>query len=524
MVHRLAYRRGSWFALRAMFAIAFGACSHAGTTATDKHDVGTDTTAAHDADAAASPPNPCDDGEPCTVETQLADGSCELGFALGAITMETMPAGADPPIALELHRFVMGPENILYTRWVSQKITGTSHQIVAGFDRHLHKVWQLESPCYYDYAELVKAGDGVVETCGLGGGPRGSAGNNEGVTISRYVNGKSVLSKFVGFVHVDFGHSYASKQTVGYANGDIVVAAMVGGNQNPRKPSDPETDACWLARIDAKGNLLWSKQVVFPQEIYSCFISRLGAGTMVWPHDSSSEKENDHGLIVDAQGETLSKPSIAQFLSVIDGRWDLPAPEVLEANFGVGGLALRRLTAPKFELPGQTVWQGAHYPNYPAGAIGGVWDSLGFWNVGVFFIHAFYATLNGTSADQFYAVYLDNNGEERFRKHLDTANWNPHDMTPKPFARNRLEMHPFGLIEKDLTPENAALHILDPWGHATCAEAGICASKTLEACLDLDPCTADDCDPKLGCTHVPLPDDATCNWSTGAKCKKGICK
>ena len=46
----------------------------------------------------------------------------------------------------------------------------------------------------------------------------------------------------------------------------------------------------------------------------------------------------------------------------------------------------------------------------------------------------------------------------------------------------------------------------DPWGHSTCASAGACATVNAPTCDDDDPCTADSCDPKSGCTHDAVVD------------------
>lgn len=44
----------------------------------------------------------------------------------------------------------------------------------------------------------------------------------------------------------------------------------------------------------------------------------------------------------------------------------------------------------------------------------------------------------------------------------------------------------------------------DFWGHVSCAEAGLCGEKALETCDDNDPCTADACNAKTGCTHSTI--------------------
>ena len=66
----------------------------------------------------------------------------------------------------------------------------------------------------------------------------------------------------------------------------------------------------------------------------------------------------------------------------------------------------------------------------------------------------------------------------------------------------------------------------DPWGHATCAEAGACFGKTLATCDDGKSCTDDSCDKKNGCTvshnTAPCSDGSAC--TAGDKCGGGVCQ
>ena len=70
--------------------------------------------------------------------------------------------------------------------------------------------------------------------------------------------------------------------------------------------------------------------------------------------------------------------------------------------------------------------------------------------------------------------------------------------------------------------QQAWLQRTDPWGHATCTEAGKCGTLAADACDDGNPCTADDCEAVLGCTHLKLPDQAPCGGGKG--CVSGQCQ
>jgi hypothetical protein len=60
----------------------------------------------------------------------------------------------------------------------------------------------------------------------------------------------------------------------------------------------------------------------------------------------------------------------------------------------------------------------------------------------------------------------------------------------------------------------------DPWGHATCADAGVCAGTAAATCDDANPCSADLCDGVKGCMHADLPNGATCGL--GGVCTDGM--
>jgi hypothetical protein len=51
---------------------------------------------------------------------------------------------------------------------------------------------------------------------------------------------------------------------------------------------------------------------------------------------------------------------------------------------------------------------------------------------------------------------------------------------------------------------------LDPWGHATCEEAGACADLEADSCGDGEPCTVDRCDAAGGCVNDDRPDGSSC--------------
>lgn len=69
---------------------------------------------------------------------------------------------------------------------------------------------------------------------------------------------------------------------------------------------------------------------------------------------------------------------------------------------------------------------------------------------------------------------------------------------------------------------NSVLIHATPYGYTSCAEAQFCWGKSLQDCDDADPCTADNCDPEIGCTHKQFKDGAMCSFN-GGKCLKGVC-
>ncbi len=61
----------------------------------------------------------------------------------------------------------------------------------------------------------------------------------------------------------------------------------------------------------------------------------------------------------------------------------------------------------------------------------------------------------------------------------------------------------------------------DPWGHATCSQAGLCAALPWTACDDANDCTVDGCVPQTGCTHTAAADGSACG--AGNVCTAGAC-
>ena len=481
-----------------------------------------DVDAGHDVDAA--PANPCDDGDPCNVDTPLAAGSCEYGLSLGTITMQQLPNYADQ--ARHLEQFAVAPGNIIYTRWAADnaKLPPFLAPVVAAFDRHGKNLWQYAADgtpnaCTNGDTKLRVAGNDAVEVCFTLSAPETGA-KMLGMRVIRFVNGKVAGGKAVAVLGMSQDDlNYQMQDAIGFLNGEVLGIFTIY-----RKGPTGTTTSFAMARVDSNGNLLWAKVLPFVGDAGGhCEIKRLGSALLLSAsqvHYGDPEPIGTLNYVFSATGEVLSQPDSMSASGVYAIDSGAAPPRTLAWMDG-NGLALHQLAEPALTLPGETIWQRP----YASGWIGGLGQPslVGFWNDGVYFLHGFYAS-RGDKVDNFYTVYLDSSGQERFRKQVPAAVWQTTGRVPVLFARNRLEIHEAFDKKQQKTSENTALHILDPWGHATCAEAGVCASKTLEECLDTDPCTADDCDPKLGCTHEPLPDDATCNWSTGAKCKKGLCK
>ena len=68
---------------------------------------------------------------------------------------------------------------------------------------------------------------------------------------------------------------------------------------------------------------------------------------------------------------------------------------------------------------------------------------------------------------------------------------------------------------------------VDPWGHFHCLQPGQCAEKGWADCDDGIVCTADSCDPKVGCVHT-TPKGMRCapnnDCSEEAFCLGKICQ
>ena len=464
---------------------------------------------------------PCDDGDPCTVDTQLPDGSCDLGFAITSVTLEKWPK----PTTWQryLQQYAVASDKVIYTRWVYSTPNYRS-PVVAAYDRLGAKLWQHPSkydgnpleegyskkffalpPCS-DAGALFTAGPIAVEACNGWQSVNGEVQQVVGVNI--FNKDVAVISKPVLVVPSPlYKFETNSTKGVGYPNGEFVL--LTGMRLADYGTLDPQL-WWWAMRLDKQGNVLWITKLDAVGTNAYADLRRVGTGFVVFSWLGGEKGTFTH--LYDANGKLVAETPAGLTSNLYQIESDVGPIAVLVAGMldnGGSYLAKRKLS-------GETIWQ----TDYPEPGVG----QVAFWQDGVFFY--LYPFVDNPALSQRFIGFLDASGTEVFRRLVQLGDYvfggTP---PPAPLARNRLAVRLQNLNPPDtVTSDQVALHILDPWGHATCAEAGVCASKTLEECLDTDPCTADDCDPKLGCTHVPLPDDATCNWSTGAKCKKGLCK
>ncbi|MEZ4269432.1 MAG: hypothetical protein R3F39_23985 [Myxococcota bacterium] len=81
---------------------------------------------------------------------------------------------------------------------------------------------------------------------------------------------------------------------------------------------------------------------------------------------------------------------------------------------------------------------------------------------------------------------------------------------------------PVGTNTPGLEPERGLLVRTDFWGRTCGMRLGVCADKPWYECEDDNPCTANWCDPDLGCTHPVKPDGSVC--AVGKTCLAGVCQ
>jgi hypothetical protein len=70
------------------------------------------------------------------------------------------------------------------------------------------------------------------------------------------------------------------------------------------------------------------------------------------------------------------------------------------------------------------------------------------------------------------------------------------------------------------------VRLLSPWGHRSCEDAGVCATKSYTDCDDGNPCTKNLCEPDTGCANPPFEDGTPCGYEDGAvrTCAGGVCQ
>lgn len=81
-----------------------------------------------------------------------------------------------------------------------------------------------------------------------------------------------------------------------------------------------------------------------------------------------------------------------------------------------------------------------------------------------------------------------------------------------------------GQVHDQMSDVDQALLVrADQWGSAACTQGGACASLTLAACDDANPCTTEGCSASVqnGCLHADLPNGTVCG--VGLACAAGVC-
>jgi hypothetical protein len=81
---------------------------------------------------------------------------------------------------------------------------------------------------------------------------------------------------------------------------------------------------------------------------------------------------------------------------------------------------------------------------------------------------------------------------------------------------------PLGANAVGVEPERGLIVRTDFWGRTCGMRLGVCADMPWSQCEDDDPCTANWCDPDLGCTHPVRPDGSVCG--VGKTCVGGACQ
>ncbi len=311
---------------------------------------------------------------------------------------------------------------------------------------------------------IAATGNGVV-VAGVteGAGLSGDAAGDDGLVAQLDAAGKVVWQKAYGGAGVD-----AFSAVVAIAGGGVVAAGFSASLDIPGGASSAGDTDGWLLKLDAAGQVLWSKALGSKGADALSGVVALPSGALVAVGAAASQPLSDGGFGAVGTVPWLLKLTASGALAAQRSH-GLPALAV----------AVRRHVDGTLVIAGGATGEGSG-ADVATGVLR-VDESLA---VQSFSLAAF---------PSFAAMALRPDGRVLLAGHSKAS---PSDLT--------------------------AAAVTD-FGKLGCVGGEACATKTWKACDDADPCTLDGCDTGKGCSHAPLSCDDSDPCTTDS-CALGTCK
>lgn len=494
----------------------------------------------------------CDDGDGCTVGDVCLGGKCVVGK--GKLFGKTFGgAGAEVAHAVATMTdggFVLAGSSDSTDLPNGEKNAGSLDFWVARTDFAGKLVW---SKTYggqggEQVEGLVVLPDGGFAVAGntnspdLPGSPKYSGGGSDFWLLRTDASGNLLWSKTFGGAGYDAPNAIVSRKGGGFA--------AVGGSESSDLPDAQKTSGgrdFWLVATDAGGVPLWNKTYGGSGDDEALAIAELSDGGFALagktqstdlPGGQKSLGQDDMWLVrTDANGNLLwnkayggsNYDSAQSVVWLPDGGFALAGFTMsIDLPAGNKTKGLPDVWLVRTDLVGNILWNKT---------FGGKLDDYA-WAIAVVPTGGLVLACRTQSTDlpggqksagqtDFWLLRTDESGNLLWNQ---TYGGEQHD-----FARSIALLADGGFAFAGQTastdlPEgqkNAGLtdfYLIrtDAFGHTNCADAGICAAKKATDCDDKNPCTADLCDGKLGCSNAKLADGSACG--SAGTCAAGVCK
>ncbi|MBI5610799.1 MAG: hypothetical protein HY902_18115 [Deltaproteobacteria bacterium] len=447
----------------------------------------------------------CDDGKPCTTDGNCLSGKCQAGAP--SLFETTFPA--------------LGGGFLKRTKWLDSRRavavgaragTGGADLWVVGMDDAGAVKWQpnLAGIDYEGASALDVGGETVVV-----GGSRTAQGTDKGL-VAKITWGEAVAS--LGPVQVSYPGANDESIAAVVARSDGGVAYC--GTTQPAEVKS--VDHAWFGIVDNLGGVKPNIYLGSGQGTEAEAMLEVQGDTtkylLVGRDGSSTADPDPWAAMVTETGETLWKRRyfgsgvVAMSVVAVPGGYFM-------AGGASGSLPSGTVWLARCDLYGNLMW--ASEPKLPLTASYGriaAFDTDKLVLVG--------ADKQAPDQGSSVAAVLDHQGNALWASVLGSASgpnvlW---DVAPTPAGIGLLAVG--STASKGAASSGWAIRA-DAFGHTACADAGSCAEKLPAACDDGEPCTADGCDGKAGCSHVALVDKAPCDdgdaCTAGDICAGGTC-